>query len=59
MKLFLDRLLLITLIVGLISFSIWFPMHWKPTGGGGITPEKVRQWAAERAAERLRVRSFD
>jgi hypothetical protein len=49
MRLFLDRLLLVAIIVGLVGFAIWLPMHWETTRGGSVTPEKVRQWANERS----------
>jgi hypothetical protein len=48
-RLFLDRLLLVAIIVGLVGFAIWLPMHWETTRGGSVTPEKVRQWANERS----------
>jgi hypothetical protein len=49
MKLFLDRLLLVCIIVGLLGFAVWFPMHWETTRGGSVTPEAVKQWALERS----------
>jgi H+/Cl- antiporter ClcA len=55
MRLWLDRLLLVCIIVGLVAFSIWLPTHWETTRGGSVTPEAVKRWANERS----RVKDHD
>jgi hypothetical protein len=55
MRLWLDRLLLACIIIGLAAFAVWLPTHWETTRGGSVTPEKVRQWANERS----RVKDHD